>query len=268
MGACSSTPRAYLAAMLAYQTFGDDTSLPPILIVHGLFGSGRNWGVIAKRLSDRRRVITVDQRNHGESPRAAHQDYPGMAADLAEVIEAEGGRADLIGHSMGGKTVMVLALTQPELVRRMIVADIAPVGYTHGSSHGHLIAAMKALDLHAIHSRAEADAALAQEVDSPQIRAFLLQSLDVRGKRWRIDLDVLARDLPGILDFPYFDTSFDGPVLFLAGGESDYIRPEHRAEIKRLFPNAKQAKIPGTGHWLHSEKPREFEAAARTFLGG
>jgi len=254
--------------MLAYQTFGDDTSLPPIVIVHGLFGSGRNWGVIAKRLSDRRRVVTVDQRNHGESPRADHQDYPGMAADLAEVIAELGGRADLIGHSMGGKSVMTLALTRPEMVRRMIVADIAPVPYTHGSSHGHLIDAMKGLDLAHIHSRSEADAALAASVDSAQIRAFLLQSLDVRGKRWRIELDILARDLPVILDFPRFETPFDGPTLFLSGGLSDYVRPEHRAEIKRLFPNARQAKIPGTGHWLHAEKPREFEAAARAFLGG
>lgn len=253
--------------MLETQTFGAAGALPPIVIVHGLFGSGRNWGVIAKRLAESRQVVTVDMRNHGESFRAESQSYPEMAADLAEVIGALGGRADVIGHSMGGKAAMVLALTRPELVRRLLVADIAPVAYTHGASHARLIGAMRALDLSQLHTRAEADAALAAEVTSPAVRAFLLQSLDLRGKRWRINLAALERELPKILGFPAVSGRYEGPALFLSGALSDYVRPEHRAAIKALFPGAKQAKIPGTGHWLHAEKPREFEAAARAFLG-
>lgn len=253
--------------MLTMQEFGADTARPPILIVHGLFGSGRNWRVIAKNLAETRRTVTVDMRNHGESFRADSQGYEAMADDLAEVIDALGGVVDLIGHSMGGKSAMVLALTHPALIRRLLVADIAPVVYTHGASHHRLIEAMKALDLSGIDTRGDADRALAAEVDSPAVRAFLLQSLDVKEKRWRLNLDVLDRELPGILDFPETDAAFDGPTLFLAGAESDYIRPEHRGVIKAHFPNAKQAKLPGAGHWLHAEKPRDFEATARVFLG-
>lgn len=254
--------------MLAMQEFGTDRTAPPILIVHGLFGSGRNWRVIAKTLSATRRVVTVDLRNHGESPRAESQSYPEMADDLAQVIATLGGEADVIGHSMGGKAAMVLALSRPTRVRRLLVADIAPVAYTHGASHHGLIQAMQALDLCAIDTRGDADRQLAEAVDSPAIRAFLLQSLDVKHRRWRLNLDVLDRELPVILGFPEIAGAFGGPTLFLAGANSDYIRPEHRPAIKALFPNARQAKLPGAGHWLHAEKPRDFEDTARIFLGG
>ncbi|MEJ2022456.1 MAG: alpha/beta fold hydrolase [Maritimibacter sp.] len=254
--------------MLATQSFGSDTTLPPILIVHGLFGSGRNWGVIAKRLSQSRRVLSVDMRNHGDSFRAESQSYADMAGDLAEVIAAHGGIADVIGHSMGGKAAMVLALTRPDTVRRLLIADIAPVSYPQTGEHHALIAAMKALDLSAIETRGDADRALAAAIPSPSVRAFLLQSLDVKGKVWRLNLDVLDRELPSIRAFPELSGEFSGPTLFLAGGVSDYILPEHRATIRALFPAAKQAKRPGVGHWLHAEKPRDFEATAEVFLGG
>jgi esterase len=252
--------------MLAMQSFGADETRPPVLIVHGLFGSGRNWGVIAKRLAKDRRVVTVDMRNHGDSPRADSQSYPEMASDLAEVVGEIGGRADVIGHSMGGKAAMVLALTHPDRVNRLIVADIAPVGYGHSQSH--LVEAMQGLDLAALDTRADADTALAATVEEKGVRAFLLQSLDVRDKAWKLNLDVLGRDMDTVTGFPDVTGTFDGPTLFLSGAESDYVRPEHRDRIKELFPEAKQAKIPGAGHWLHAEKPREFEAAARAFLDG
>lgn len=250
--------------MLAMETFGEDSSHPPILIVHGLFGSGRNWGVIAKRLAKDRRVVTVDMRNHGDSPREETQDYPAMADDLARVIDEIGGTAQVIGHSMGGKASMVLALAHPDKVARMIVADIAPVAYAHTQSH--LIEAMQALDLAALDTRSDADAALADAVEEKSVRAFLLQSLDVRGKAWKLNLDVLEREMKKITGFPEVSGTYDGPVLFLAGADSDYVRSEHRARIKALFPEARQAKIPGAGHWLHAEKPREFEAAASAFF--
>ncbi len=146
--------------MLEMQTFGDDATRPPILIVHGLYGSGRNWGgVIARRLADDRRVITVDMRNHGGASRwEESHDYHALAADLADVVDAIGGQADLIGHSMGGKAAMVLALDSAERVRRLLVADIAPVAYSH--TQVHLIHAMRALDLTQITTRSGANAAL------------------------------------------------------------------------------------------------------------
>lgn len=251
--------------MLAYDILGTDTAHPPILIVHGLFGSGRNWGVIAKRLSRDRRVVTVDMRNHGDSPREDSQGYPEMAEDLAAVIDEIGGPVDVVGHSMGGKAAMILALTRSELVHALLVADIAPVAYDHSQSH--LVDAMQALDLGTLDSRTDADAALAGSIDTKSVRAFLLQSLDLRAKRWKLNLDVLARDMELITGFPEVTGHYDGPTLFLSGGDSDYVQPDHRARIKALFPEAKQAKIPGTGHWLHAEKPRDFEASVRAFFG-
>ena len=243
---------------------GTQGAKPPLLIVHGLYGSGRNWGVIAKRLSDERQVIAVDQRNHGDSPWTERHGYEDMAGDLAEVIEAHGGKADVLGHSMGGKAAMVLALTRPELVNRLILADIAPVAYDH--SQIQYIEAMRAVDLGSIEKRSDANDQLARHVPEPTLRSFFTQSLDIKEKRWKLNLDLLAEEMPKIIGFPEIEGRFDGPTLFLSGGESDYVAPEHRARIKALFPESRFAKIPGAGHWLHAEKPREFEAAVRAYL--
>ncbi len=252
--------------MLHYVLTGTKTDKPPLLIAHGLFGSARNWRAIAKRLSEDRQVITVDMRNHGESPRAPTQSYPEMAEDLAAVIDKAAGRADVLGHSMGGKAAMVLALQHPEKVRKLIVADIAPVAYDH--SHSGLIEAMQSLDLKSLATRSEADKALAERIKEPMIRAFLLQSLDMKDKKWRINLDALAREMPEISGFPEIHGVFPGPTLFLSGGNSDYVLPQYRDQMKRLFPKAVFARIPGTGHWLHAEKPVEFTDTVRSFLDG
>lgn len=251
--------------MLATTLTGPATDAPPLLIAHGLFGSARNWNVVAKRLSDHRQVITVDMRNHGLSPRYPTQSYADMAGDLAEIIAAHGGRADILGHSMGGKAAMVLALGHPGLLRRLVVADIAPVAYGHSQSH--LIDAMRGVDLARVETRRDADAQLADVVAEDGVRAFLLQSLDVKGRRWRLNLDVLDADMDAITGWPA-DVSgrFDGPTLMLTGAASDYVLPEHRDVIRGHFPAARFASIPGAGHWLHADKPREFEAAVRVFL--
>lgn len=250
--------------MLTIQTFGDDVSHPPILIAHGLFGSGRNWNVIAKRLSDKRRVVTVDMRNHGESPWFDTQSYHDMAEDLAQVIHHLGGQADVIGHSMGGKASMILALQDSALVHQLLVADIAPIAYGHNQQS--MIEAMRTIDLDLVNTRGDADRQLASVLDDASVRAFLLQSLNVKERTWRLNLDVLQSEMSKIIGFPEVSGTFAGPTLFLAGANSDYVLPEHRPTIKALFPAAKQAKIPGAGHWLHAEKPREFEAAVRNFL--
>lgn len=242
---------------------GQPSGRPPLVIAHGLFGSARNWGVIARRLSDRAEVIAVDMRNHGDSPWTDTHRYADLAADLAEVIAVQaGGRADVLGHSMGGKAAMVLALTRPDLVRKLVVADIAPVAYGH--SQQPQIDAMRRVDLATVTSRAEAAAMM--QAATPEIGAFLLQSLDLAARRWRLNLDVLEAEMPGIIGFPEIAARFEGPALFLSGALSSYLRPEHRDRILALFPAARFATIPGTGHWLHAEKPREFEAAVRAFL--
>jgi len=245
--------------MLHHVIYGAPTPLPTLFIVHGLFGSARNWNVIAKRLSDSRQVVTVDQRNHGESPWFDSHSYADMASDLAEVITHIGGPVDLIGHSMGGKAAMVLAGTQPALVNRLLVADIAPVAYAH--SQMSVLEAARATDLN-VKSRSD----LNIPVEDAGVAAFLAQSVDIKEKRWKLNLDVLAKDMDAILGFPPLDQPFDGPTLFLSGGASDYVLPSHRAAVKALFPAAKFAKIPQAGHWLHAEKPREFEAAVRYFM--
>jgi len=253
--------------MLATQIHGSETDTPPLLIAHGLFGSARNWGVVAKRLSDTRQVIAVDMRNHGDSPWSDRHRYAELAADLAEVIAAHGGRADVLGHSMGGKAAMVLALTRPESVHHLVVADIAPLAYSH--TQAHLIEAMRSLDLTGIARRSDADAALAERVDETSVRAFLLQSLDLKSDppRWRLNLDALDAEMDAIIGWPdEIGGRFEGPTLFLSGAESSYVGREDRNRITSLFPNAKFARIPGAGHWLHAEKPREFEAAVRIFL--
>ena len=244
-----------------------DPVAPPLVIAHGLFGSGRNWGFIARRLADRRNVVTVDMRNHGDSPRADTQSYADMAADLAEVMTTIDQTVDLMGHSMGGKAAMQVALTQPNLIRRLVVTDIAPVSYTHDQTRH--IDAMMSVDLSAVAARAGADAALTVAgVDDAALRAFFLQSLDLRSipPRWKLNLPVLKSEMPKIIGWPGTEGRFLGPALFLTGAESHYVRPEHRETILVLFPKARFASIPGAGHWLHAEKPREFTETVRVFL--
>ncbi|MEZ5779129.1 MAG: alpha/beta fold hydrolase [Paracoccaceae bacterium] len=252
--------------MLNLIEHGTPTEKPALLIVHGLFGSARNWGAIQRRMASDRRTVAPDMRNHGDSFRAGTQSYADMAGDLAEVISAIGGPVDVVGHSMGGKAAMQLALAQPDLVNRLVVADIAPTAYGH--SQAHLVRAMRALDLGGLAARSEADQRLKPSVDDPGVRAFLLQSLDLKADppRWKLNLEVLEREMDRIIGWPGAEGRFDGPALFLTGERSDYVLPEHRPEIKRLFPNAKMAKLRGAGHWLHADRPREFEAALRAFL--
>ncbi len=242
------------------------TAAAPLLIVHGLFGSARNWGVIARRLAATRDVIAVDMRNHGASPWFPAQGYPEMADDLAEVIMAHGGRADVLGHSMGGKAAMMLALTRPECVGRLVVADIAPVAYGHDNT-GH-VRAMQALDLSGVTSRGEADAGLAATLPDAGLRAFFLQSLDLKASppRWRLNLDVLAAEMPKIVGWPAISGQFAGRCLFVSGAESAYVRPEDRSTILTLFPAARFVKIAGAGHWLHADQPRALEETVRVFL--
>jgi len=252
--------------MLNLVTHGTETALPPLMIVHGLFGSARNWGAIARRMASDRLVLVPDMRNHGDSLRSPDHSYAALATDLAEVAASTGRPVDVVGHSMGGKAAMVLALGNGPCVNRLVVADIAPVGYGH--SQLHLVEAMRKLDLAGIEARGEADRRLSASVADASVRAFLLQSLDLRATpaRWRLNLDALGPEMDKIIGWPAVEGRYDGPALFLAGAESDYVRPEHRDRIRSLFPRARIARLAGAGHWLHADRPREFEAALRAFL--
>lgn len=241
----------------------------PLVIMHGLMGSSRNWGAIVRQLAERRKVMALDLPNHGASPWTEVMDYPFMARAVAEFIEGLGEKAAVVGHSMGGKAAMMLALTRPELVESLVVVDIAPVGYTH--TFAPYIRAMRAVPLGTIQRRAEVDEHLKTAIPDPRVRAFLMQNLDGEpGKyRWRPNLAVLGAAMADVLDFPAFPegTRYDGPALFLAGGASDYVLPEHEMVIGTLFPQARIEHIPGAGHWLHADKPDVFVEKVTAFIG-
>ncbi|MDO5530116.1 MAG: alpha/beta fold hydrolase, partial [Paracoccus sp. (in: a-proteobacteria)] len=188
--------------MLNSTISGADSDAPPVLLAHGLFGSGRNLSALARRLGAARQVVSVDMRNHGDSFRDPDHSYPVLGRDLAGVIEAHGGRSDVVGHSMGGKAAMALALTAPERVGRLVVLDIAPVAYGH--SQTTLIDAMEALDLGGLRLRSEADRRLSADIDDPAVRAFLLQSLDLKADepRWKINLKVLRDEMDRLVGWP------------------------------------------------------------------
>jgi esterase len=244
---------------------------PPLLILHGLFGSGRNWGGIARQLESTHRVHQLDARNHGDSPWSPSMTYPEMAGDVAAYIDALAqGPVDVIGHSMGGKTAMTLALTRPELVRRLIVVDIAPVAYRGGAQepYADYITAMKGLDLTRISRRSEADATLAGAITDPSMRAFLVQNLDTgaSGYRWRINLDAIAANLSALTSFPEIAARFEGPVTVLAGELSNYVRPRDEATIRKYFPKSRIVVVDGAGHWPHADQPERLLGLLRDAL--
>ncbi len=252
---------------LAFQSFGDSGT--PLIILHGLFASARNWQSVARQLSGSHRVFTLDLRNHGASPHSAEMTYPALAADVAAFVDRHGiERAHVLGHSMGGKTAMWLALTAPERVATLIVVDIAPVRYAH--DYSAIIEHMRALPLQSLTNRQAADDALARSIPDARLRQFLLQNLVPKDRRyrWRIDLDILERAQPELAAFPATEDVGPcwKPALFIAGAASDYVLPEHRAMIERLFPAARLETIVGAGHWLQVDQPDAFLRIVREFL--
>ena len=241
----------------------------PLVILHGLFGSKRNWVTVAHRLAAAHRVIAVDLRNHGESPWDGRHDYPALAADVAAVIEGRvGGPVAVLGHSMGGKAAMVLALARPELVARLVVVDIAPVRST--ATPIEYVRAMRRLPLAAYGQRLDVKEALAPAIPDPLVRGFLTLNLvsGPTGLAWAVNLEAIEQNFDTILGFPELPAArpFPKPTLFLAGGRSDYVRPEHHPEIHRLFPAATIEVIERAGHWVHADAADAFVAAVGRFL--
>jgi esterase len=239
---------------------------PTLVLLHGLFGAARNFGLVQRRLAGRFRVLALDLRNHGSSPHAPGMDYPALAADVIETLAARDALpCRLVGHSMGGKVAMRAALDRPDAVSRLVVADIAPVAYASGF---HAIsAAMAALPLTPGLTRAQADAALAPAVPDAVMRGFLLHNLGLGARpSWRIGLAEIVAGLLDIVDWPATGAVYPGPALFIAGERSDYIRPEHRMPIRALFPAARFVTLKGAGHWLHADNPAGFVSVLEAFL--
>ena len=253
--------------MLNFQSFGEAREKPSLLIAHGLFGSARNWRAIARNLASDRRVHVVDMRNHGESCWDDSQTYPDMAVDLAQVIEHIDEEMDVLGHSMGGKAGMVLALSRPELVNRLVVIDIAPKAYHHDQTSN--VALMQSLDLNSFSRRSEADEKLAQTVNDAALRAFFLQSMVITDQRnrWQLNLQALHDNMDHIVGFPLLSGQFEKPSLFLRGSQSDYISDADMQKITALFPRASLRTIADAGHWVQAEATREFLTEVKTFLG-
>ncbi len=244
-----------------------------VVFLHGLFGQGRNFATIARALQPEFRSLLVDLPNHGGSAWTDEVGYELMADVVADRLRdgfAAHGPVHVVGHSMGGKVAMVLALRHPELVDRLVVVDISPVGGGDQGEFEHLLDSLMALDLSTLSRRSEADERLSRSINDTRVRGFLLQNLRSSGSgfRWQANLRLLRRELPTIGGFPEdLVSTFDRPVLWVAGERSPYVRPEHEARMRRLFPRTTQATVKGAGHWLHSERPEVFVSALRWFLG-
>ncbi len=248
------------------QVVQGESGMSPLVILHGLFGSTSNWRGMARKLAENNQVISLDLRNHGESPWTDSMNYAAMADDVHKTLVASAVQYPVVlGHSMGGKTAMALALESPIQLSALIVADIAPVAYQH--DHEEFIDAMEGMDLSRVSRRSEADQQLAETIPETGIRQFLLQNLvrDDDTYRWRINLEVIRRSMPNLLDWNLSGQS-DIPCLFIHGGNSHYLSPAGREAARHHFPNAEFVTIPDAGHWLHAEQPAAFLKGIRNFL--
>ncbi|MDR3529761.1 MAG: alpha/beta fold hydrolase [Rhodopila sp.] len=239
---------------------------PAVVLLHGLFGAARNFGAVQRALAPRFRVIALDMRNHGDSPHAPDMRYPTQAADVWETLQSLGiEKAAVVGHSMGGKTAMALALRWPGLVGRLLVSDIAPVNYQHGNTS--IAKAMAAITLTPSLTRHQADAALAEAVPRADIRAFLLQNLRFGASpHWRIGLEEIAAAIPDLEAWIELPGTYQGPSLFVTGANSDYVLPEHRPIIRAQFPAARFVAVKNAGHWVHADNPAGFLSVLEAFL--
>ncbi len=254
---------------LNYSLLNEGSEHTPIFILHGLLGSLKNWGAIARKLSDKYTVVSVDLRNHGRSPHTKTMSYPEMAEDIIQLVDSLGYQSiNILGHSMGGKVAMSCALEYPNRIKTLCVADISPV--TYQPKFDDIISALKALPLVQVDNRANADQLLSETIEQPQLRQFFLQNLIKENDHynWRISLDVIEKAMPVISGFPDYaeNRTFNKGAIFLRGANSDYIVPEHHSTIRKRFPQAKIQTLTHSGHWLHAEQPDLFYQSLTEFL--
>jgi pimeloyl-ACP methyl ester carboxylesterase len=243
----------------------------PIVFCHGLFGQGRNWTQIGKALAADHRVRLVDMPHHGSSPWSEEFGYVAMADKVAALLDRDD-PVTLVGHSMGGKAAMVLALRHPELVARLCVVDISPVAQPASEEFAGYIAAMQQLDLSTLERRSDADEALTPAVPNRTVRSFLLQNLrrEDDGWRWLLNLDLLGAELTTLGGWPEDELAgvppYDGPVLWIGGANSPYVRDEYAGAMDRWFPRNRRVTVKDAGHWVHSEQPKVFVEVLRRFV--
>ena len=259
------------ASLLNHRIFGDlpNSSTPPLVVLHGLLGSLENWYTFARNQeAQQRAIIAIDLRNHGASPHREGMTYREMADDVLAVLDALNIKScQLMGHSMGGKVAMVLALLYPAMVERLIVVDIAPKAYT--PRHQALIQAMLSMPLAEIQNRKQADAWLAPTIKHPFERGFLLKNLgrNAEGRfYWQCNLAEIARQYLKVTSFPQLAQQFTHPTLFIRGGQSDYVQVDDMDLIQSLFPQAQLATIDSAGHLPHVQTPTEFTTLVNDFL--
>ncbi|KAI7882672.1 alpha/beta-hydrolase [Lichtheimia hyalospora FSU 10163] len=254
------------------------TSNSPLLVCHGLFGSKQNWRSLGKSMSTRlsRDVYTLDLRNHGESPHADEHTYHSMAGDLVSFISDHNlEKPILLGHSMGGKTVMATSLLYPSLVEKLVVVDIAPFALPLSNDFGTYVDAMREIDHAGFKKQSDADALLAKYEKDIGVRQFLLTNLKKRPEdgvyKFRVPYETLGGALGNMGDFSkeFSSSKYSGPTLFIAGGKSSYGKPiEQRLDqVKTMFPDSRLEVVQGAGHWVHAEKPEPFMKLVVDFIG-
>ena len=252
---------------LFYKEYGEGE---PLLILHGLLGASGNWHSLSRNVFARYfQVYALDLRNHGRSPHETSFDYPSMVQDVKGMLDKAGiARANILGHSMGGKVAMWLALQHADRVNRLIVVDMATRAYP--PHHQHIFEGLRSLDLTQYSSRTEVDRALASYVEQVPVRQFLLKNLASNGSgsfSWKMNLESIYENYPKINEAVISDNAFQNPSMFVKGGASSYIREEDQPGILKLFPQTQFVTIPNAGHWVHAEAPKPFSESVLNFLG-
>jgi pimeloyl-ACP methyl ester carboxylesterase len=249
---------------LHFESFGAGF---PVVILHGLFGSGDNWLRFARELEPNHRVVLPDHRNHGRSPHAGTMTHAEMAQDVRELMQHLGlAEAHVIGHSLGGKTAMQMALDHPELVRSLVVVDIAPRKYE--GKHDAILDALLGLDLGSLSSRQEIEIALAPAIPDLQVRRFLLKGIErtAEGFRWRMGIREIADNYSTLSEAVSGERAYEGPCMFVRGELSTYLLPGDEPGIRSLFPKAEFATVAKASHWVHADNPEGFNEAVLGFL--
>lgn len=260
----SSSPEAI---ELYFQKFGEKGA--DLVVLHGLFGSGKNWRGFARSFKNNLRIWTLDARNHGESAHADSMSYQEMVEDVVLFLDKnELENVILLGYSMGGKTAMQLAFRFPNRVAALIVVDIAPVWYDHQHKQLNLIEAMQELRLPEERSRSEIEKKLARKIPEQRLVSFLMTNLSHHNGhfRWRIGLEQIAAGMPELLNYPELKSVFNGPVQFIGGENSAYLKFEYHLLIRKFFPESRITMLKNCGHWLHVEQPNAFQKTVNKFL--